>query len=83
MWDGQRIVSGEWVKESVTPYFQTDEPQLKYGFKWWMAKQPDSTEYVWMCRGFGGQNLLGDPRRFVDGKALASYAGSCGKYKSR
>ena len=58
MWDGQRIVSSEWVKESVTPYFQTDEPQFKYGFKWWLSKLPDSTEYVWMARGFGGQNLM-------------------------
>ncbi|MFZ2002202.1 MAG: serine hydrolase [Candidatus Sulfotelmatobacter sp.] len=58
MWDGQRIVSSEWVKESVTPYFQTDDPPFKYGFKWWLSKLPDSTEYVWMARGFGGQNLL-------------------------
>src|ERR1700756_2599290 len=33
VWDGRRIVSSEWVKEAVTPYFQTDEPQFKYGFK--------------------------------------------------
>ena len=38
MWDGKRIVSSEWVKESVTPYFQTDEPRFKYGFKWWLYK---------------------------------------------
>ena len=62
MWDGQRIVSGEWVKESLTPYFQTEkEPQFKdgfkYGFKWWLYQLPDSTEYVWMGRGIGGQNL--------------------------
>jgi len=62
MWDGQRIVSSEWVKESVTPYFQTPaEPEykdgFKYGFKWWLSKLPDSTEYVWMARGFGGQHL--------------------------
>ena len=62
MWDGQRIVPHEWVKESLTPYFQTEvEPQFKdgfkYGFKWWLSKLPDSTEYVWMARGFGGQNL--------------------------
>jgi len=62
MWDGQRIVSSEWVKESVTPYFQTDEPQFKYGFKWWLFKLPDSTEYVQMGRGFGGQNLLVFPK---------------------
>jgi CubicO group peptidase (beta-lactamase class C family) len=57
MWDGKRIVSSEWVKESLTPYFQTDEKPFKYGFKWWLFKLPDSTEFVWMCRGFGGQNL--------------------------
>jgi CubicO group peptidase (beta-lactamase class C family) len=62
MWDGKRIVSSEWVKESVTPYFQTDEARFKYGFKWWLSKLPDSTEYVWMCRGFGGQNLLVFPK---------------------
>ncbi len=61
-WNGQRIVSSEWVKESVTPYFQTEvEPDFKdgfeYGFQWWLFKLPDSTEYVWMARGFGGQNL--------------------------
>jgi CubicO group peptidase (beta-lactamase class C family) len=62
LWDGQRIVSSEWVKESVTPYFQTGvEPQFKdgfkYGFQWWLSKLADSSEYVWMARGFGGQNL--------------------------
>jgi CubicO group peptidase (beta-lactamase class C family) len=69
MWEGQRIVSSEWVKESLTPYFQTDEPQIadnkvvayirfKYGFLWWLFKLPDSTEDVWMARGMGGQNLV-------------------------
>jgi CubicO group peptidase (beta-lactamase class C family) len=62
MWDGQRIVSSAWVKESVTPYFQTDDPQFRYGFKWWLSKLPDSTEYVWICRGFGGQNLQVFPK---------------------
>jgi CubicO group peptidase (beta-lactamase class C family) len=57
LWDGQRIVSSEWVKESLTPYFQTDDPKFKYGFQWWLFQLPDSTEYVWTARGFGGQNL--------------------------
>jgi len=62
VWDRQRIVSSEWVKESVTPYFQTPaEPEykdgFKYGFKWWLSKLPHSSEYVWMARGFGGQHL--------------------------
>ena len=62
MWDGQRIISSEWVKESLTPYYQTDEARFMYGFKWWLAKLPDSSEYVWTCRGFGGQNLQVFPK---------------------
>jgi CubicO group peptidase (beta-lactamase class C family) len=59
MWDGQRIVSSKSVKESVTPYFQTDEPQFKYGFsgQWFLSKLPDRTEDVWMTDGFGWHDL--------------------------
>jgi CubicO group peptidase (beta-lactamase class C family) len=62
VWDDQQIVSSEWVKQSLTPYFQTSaEPDFKgfqYGFLWWLFKLPDSTEYVWMARGFGAQDLM-------------------------
>ena len=62
MWDGRRIISSEWVKASVTPQLQTDEPQFKYGFKWWLSKLPDSAENVRLGRGFGGQNLQAFPK---------------------
>jgi CubicO group peptidase (beta-lactamase class C family) len=63
IWDGQRIVSSEWVKESLTPYIQTEsEPEykdgLKYGFLWWLFKRPDSIEYVWIARGIGDEYLM-------------------------
>ena len=62
MWDGQQVVSSEWARESVTPYFQTTaETQFKdgfkYGFNWWLFKLPNSREYACISRGFGGQNL--------------------------
>jgi CubicO group peptidase (beta-lactamase class C family) len=70
IWDGQRIVSSEWVKASLTAYFKTGaEPQFKdgfkYGFKWWLFRLPDSTEYIWMARGFGGQNLQMFPKEHM------------------
>jgi hypothetical protein len=51
----------------VTPYFRTEaEPDykdgFKYGFNWWLYKLPDSTEYVWMARGFGAEDLMVFPK---------------------
>ena len=55
MWDGKRIVSEEWVKESLTPYISAEE-NFQYGFKWWLY--PLKGKFVWMAQGFGGQRLM-------------------------
>jgi CubicO group peptidase (beta-lactamase class C family) len=57
MWDGKRIVSGDWVKQSLTPYIDAEEG-YKYGFKWWLLPRTDMQQYVWMGMGFGGQRLM-------------------------
>jgi hypothetical protein len=56
-WDGKQMVAKEWVAESVTPFIQAEE-DYKYGFKWWLLPREDSQQFVWMARGFGGQNLM-------------------------
>ena len=59
-WDGKQIVSKEWVKESLTPYIDAEREgpgiEFKYGFKWWLY--PLKGKFVWMARGFGGQELM-------------------------
>lgn len=68
VWEGQRIVSSEWVKQSLSHSIPDDEPEvvdgkvigvdhLEYSFLWTFLKPPDSTEYVWLGLGFGGQHL--------------------------
>jgi CubicO group peptidase (beta-lactamase class C family) len=57
LWDGKQIVSKEWVKESLTPFIDAEEG-FKYGFKWWLLPRTDRQGYVWMARGFGGQDLM-------------------------
>jgi CubicO group peptidase (beta-lactamase class C family) len=64
LWDGKQIVSKEWVKESLTPYIDTEgkssktpfQDRFQYGFKWWLY--PRNGKFVWMARGFGGQRLM-------------------------
>jgi len=58
MWMGKRIVSTEWVKQSVTPITEA-RLGMKYGYQWWLI--PYGGEHgalAWAALGLGGQRLL-------------------------
>jgi CubicO group peptidase (beta-lactamase class C family) len=57
LWKGKRVVSGDWVKQSLTPQIDA-EGGMKYGYKWWLYPRKDSGKLVWLCLGFGGQRLM-------------------------
>jgi len=64
MWNGTRVVSSDWVKQSVTPAIATGASPnaAQYGLKWWLYRSPvDSTKYVWSGSGFGGQFPMAFP----------------------
>ena len=58
IWHGTRVVSADWVTQSVTPAIATGTvpTSAKYGLKWWLHVNPlDPTKLVWSGSGFGGQ----------------------------
>jgi CubicO group peptidase (beta-lactamase class C family) len=58
VWDGRRLVSEAWIRQSLSPAIDTGWQGLKYGFKWWLQPLEDGKEYVWHAIGFGGQRLM-------------------------
>jgi len=64
-WDGRRVISAEWVRQSVTPAIRAGggaAGSVWYGYKWWLYPNPlDSTRTVWGGSGFGGQFPLAVP----------------------
>lgn len=58
VWDGKRLISEAWVRQSLTPAIDTGWQGLKYGFKWWLQPSKDGKEYIWHGIGFGGQRLM-------------------------
>jgi CubicO group peptidase (beta-lactamase class C family) len=58
VWDGRRLISEDWVKQSQTPYIDTGWQGLKYGFKWWLHPRKDGKGLVSLGIGFGGQRLM-------------------------
>jgi CubicO group peptidase (beta-lactamase class C family) len=66
MWQGRRIVSSEWVRESVKPAVAvSNRPGTPhYGLKWWLYRNPsDTTRFIWSGSGFGGQFPMAFPER--------------------
>jgi CubicO group peptidase (beta-lactamase class C family) len=70
IWDGQQIVSKDWVKQSLTPFIEAEEG-FKYAYKWWLLPRMDRQGYIWMARGFGGQRLM----VFPDENLIAVFTG--------
>lgn len=62
-WNGRRIVSAEWIAESIKPRFQAIGMAgglFYYGYQWWMGRTlAGDGEITWVAgMGLGGQRLF-------------------------
>jgi CubicO group peptidase (beta-lactamase class C family) len=62
-WNGQQIVSPEWIDASFRPWTETDWSTSRYGFQWWMYRYSpsNSTAHPYgliTASGYGGQKLF-------------------------
>lgn len=59
VWQGKRVVSADWVRQSLSPHAQVDD-NTEYGYLWWLKKfkQGDQTIRVAMMSGSGGNKVI-------------------------
>lgn len=66
MWNGQRVISREWLDQSMHGYARAD-PATEYGFFWWLPTLPgpatESLGPVYMANGWGDQYIIIAPKR--------------------
>lgn len=64
LWQGRRVVSAEWIRQSTAPQISTDGPE-KYGYFWWLGEFPgrDGVEPVVFANGHGSQFIAWLPER--------------------
>lgn len=64
VWQGKRVVSAAWVKQSLSPHAQVDD-STDYGYFWWLKKfkQGDATVSVAMMSGSGGNKVVVIPEQ--------------------
>jgi CubicO group peptidase (beta-lactamase class C family) len=63
MWNGEKIVSADWIEKSITPRFQAAGyfgGTLFYGYQWWMGRSlAGAKEVKWVAAfGWGGQRIF-------------------------
>ncbi len=61
-WDGERIVSSQWVRVSTSPVVPdlnpgNDRPDAGYGYQWWVPVHDGGKTRVFSANGYGGQFL--------------------------
>lgn len=59
-WDGQQIVSKEWVQASTSPIISdirpdNGRPDQGYGYQWWIPVQENGETKIFCGSGYGGQ----------------------------
>ena len=62
-WDGQQIVSEEWVRASTAPVVpdvapENDRVDVGYGYQWWVPDHDGQRPLVFAGNGYGGQFVL-------------------------
>ena len=64
IWNGEQIISEQWVEKSATPYADnkgidvpgTDKRNVGYSYTWWTKEYPESDMFY--AGGWGGQNIF-------------------------
>ena len=54
-WDGERIVSAEWIETSTRAHVPDVGGGTGYGYQWWIPQEGEGLEDACMGGGFGGQ----------------------------
>lgn len=62
-WNGQQVVSADWIAQSITPRFQAVGffgGTLFYGYQWWMGRSlAGGKDIKWVAAfGWGGQRIF-------------------------
>lgn len=57
VWEGKRVVSSDWVKQSIAPAVKVDEKSgMRYGYLWWLYPYGQGDpRLAFGGSGFGGQ----------------------------
>lgn len=79
-WQGEQLVSSEWVEESITVQFVRDSGSADYGYQWWVRTFGDNDYHAYFAQGHGGQYIFVVPEIQLVIAFTSNYEGATGVY---
>jgi len=65
-WNGQQILSEEFVKASISPAQYSKETATHFGYMWWLFDENiNHDQHVFYARGILGQYIIGIPEKNI------------------
>ena len=69
-WNGQQIISEEWVRQSTAPVVpdvnpKNDRQDAGYGYQWWIIDHDGTTSSLYAGNGYGGQFVFIAPEQDI------------------
>ncbi len=61
-WQGEQIISAEWVEQSTTMQFDRDTGSADYGYQWWVRTFGDNEYPAYFAQGHAGQYIFVVPQ---------------------
>ncbi|WP_020531509.1 serine hydrolase domain-containing protein [Flexithrix dorotheae] len=74
-WNGNQLVSGNWVAQTLSNQFEIKPGMQEYGFFWWRKKCTLGNKEIWYIYawGYGGQHIFLFPELDLVFTTTASY----------
>lgn len=79
-WQGEQLISSEWVDESTTVRFDRDSGSADYGYQWWVRTFGDRDYHAYFAQGHGGQYIFVVPDLQLVIAFTSNYEGASSVY---
>ena len=80
VWEGEQIISSEWIEQSTTLQFDRSSGSADYGYQWWVRTLGDQNYPAYFAQGHAGQYIFVVPDLELVVAFTSNYEGSTSIY---
>ena len=79
-WNGEQIISEQWIKDSTSVQFERNSGSANYGYQWWVRTFGDNNYPAYFAQGHYGQYIFVVPDLELVVVLTSHYEGSTSVY---